>query len=134
MTRDELISFLLKQVPLFESFTPVGIESIVDGSELRTFEGNDAGFRVVLNRKGELVADPDIVMDGIPETAANGAEMLELALDAADGAIRSIPPSRRKDAEVVEEAISKSVRAAIDQAWGKKPIVHCIVTKVDARA
>ena len=42
MTRDELISFLLKQVPLFESFTPVGIESIVDGSELRTFEGNES--------------------------------------------------------------------------------------------
>ena len=42
MTRDELISFLLKQVPLFESFTPDGIESIVDGSELRTFEGNES--------------------------------------------------------------------------------------------
>lgn len=89
---------------------------------------------VVLNRKGELVADPDVVLDGIPETAADGTEMLELALDAADGAIRSIPPGRRKDAELVEEAIAKSVRSAIDQAWGKKPIVHCIVTKVDAKA
>lgn len=89
---------------------------------------------VVINRKGELIADPDIVMDGIPETAADGKEMVEIAADAAEGALRSIPPSRRKDADMVEEAIAKSIRAAIDQAWGKKPIVHCIVTKVDAKA
>ena len=89
---------------------------------------------VVINRKGELIADPDIVMDGIPETAADGKEMVDIAADAAEGALRSIPPSRRKDADMVEEAIAKSIRAAIDQAWGKKPIVHCIVTKVDAKA
>ena len=89
---------------------------------------------IVLNRKGELVADPDVVMDGIPETATDGSEIVERALDAADGALRSIPLGRRRDTEMVEEAIAKSVRAAIDQAWGKKPIVHCIVTKVDARA
>jgi acetate kinase len=42
MTQDELIPFLLKQVPLFESFGQDSVESIVDGSELRTFEGNES--------------------------------------------------------------------------------------------
>jgi acetate kinase len=42
MTRDELIPFLLKQVPLFENFGQASVEAIVDGSELRTYEGNES--------------------------------------------------------------------------------------------
>ena len=42
MTHDELIPFLLEKSPLFESFGRDSIETIVEGSELRTFEGNES--------------------------------------------------------------------------------------------
>ncbi len=42
MTHDELIPFLLNEVPLFESFGQDSVETIVGGSELRTFEGNES--------------------------------------------------------------------------------------------
>ena len=59
--------------------------------------------------------------------------MTELILDAIDGTVRSIPAKRRGDAEMVRDAIYRSVRSAINEAWGKKPIVKVVMTAVDAR-
>lgn len=42
MTNDELIPFLLQKVRLFESFSQDTVKALVDGSELRTFEGNES--------------------------------------------------------------------------------------------
>jgi len=42
MTRDDLTTFLTQRVALFESFPDSDVEAIVDGSELRTFEGNES--------------------------------------------------------------------------------------------
>ena len=42
MTRDDLITFLTQRVPLFESFDAESVASVADGSELRTFEGNES--------------------------------------------------------------------------------------------
>jgi ribonuclease J len=92
-----------------------------------------AFITVVLNLKGQTVADPDVILDGIPETDGNGRDMIDIALDAVEGAMRSMPPSRRRDIDVVEDAVCKSVRSALEQAWGKRPVVKCIVTSVDAR-
>jgi len=42
MTYDELIPFLQQKVRLFENFSQDSVEAIVEGSELRTFEGNES--------------------------------------------------------------------------------------------
>ena len=60
--------------------------------------------------------------------------MEDVALDAAEGTLKSIPPARRKDVELVREAVRRGVRAAIDQAWGKKPIVKVLITQLDGKA
>ena len=67
MTHDELIPFLLDKTPLFESFGRDSVETIVVGSELRTFEGNESIIQcgdegrfigVLLDGHGEIsVAD-----------------------------------------------------------------------------
>jgi ribonuclease J len=53
--------------------------------------------------------------------------MEDVILDAAEGAFASIPQSRRRDVELVREAIRRAVRSAVDRAWGKKPIVKVMV-------
>lgn len=88
----------------------------------------------VLGPKGQIAADPDVVFDGIPETDAEGRDMLDIALDAVEQTLKSIPPPKRRDPERVEDAVAKSVRAALENAWGKRPIVKCVVSVVDGRA
>ena len=43
--------------------------------------------------------------------------------DAVDGTLRRIPPKRRGD-RMVREAVRRAVRAAVNEAWGKRPIVQ----------
>ena len=49
--------------------------------------------------------------------------MEDIVLSAVEGTIVSMPASRRRDEERVRDAVRRAVRAAVDQAWGKKPIV-----------
>jgi ribonuclease J len=88
---------------------------------------------VVLSRKGDLVADPIVELDGIPVEDAEGEPLLDIAYDALEGTLKSIPPARRRDPDLVEEAIRKALRGAIQQAWGKKPICKVMVSVVDSK-
>ena len=94
-----------------------------------------AGIAVVamtMSRRGDILCEPQVVLDGIPAAAADGEAMTDVVLDAIDGTLRSIPPKRRTDIEMVREAVFRSVRAAINEAWGKKPIVKVLISTVDA--
>jgi ribonuclease J len=84
---------------------------------------------VVLDEKYEIAGDPDLVAIGIPETDASGEKLEELMLDAAVGAIESIPRQRRRDLDLLSEAVRRAVRGAANEAWGKKPIVTVFVTR-----
>lgn len=95
-----------------------------------------AGIAVVslaLSRRGEVLGEPDLALEGIPDRDADGENMSDIVLDAIDGTLRSIPPKRRGDIEMVREAVYRSVRGAINEAWGKKPIVKVLMTVVDTR-
>lgn len=85
---------------------------------------------VVMSVSGELEAEPAAALVGIPALDARGDTFEEIAIKAALGAIESIPRPRRKSAELVGEAVRKSVRAAINAAWGKKPICSVLVSVV----
>ncbi|KTR08424.1 beta-lactamase [Aureimonas ureilytica] len=84
---------------------------------------------VELSAKLELDVDPEIVAMGLPERDENGDEMVEILLDAAAGAVESIPRGRRKDVELVREAVRRAVRSEAHDAWGKKPSVTVFVVK-----
>ena len=88
---------------------------------------------MVMSRRGDILSEPQIMLDGVPLAAADGEAMSEIVLDAIDGTLRSIPPKRRGDLEMVRDAVFRSVRAAINEAWGKKPIVKVLLSVVDAR-
>jgi ribonuclease J len=76
-----------------------------------------------------VVPDPEVVLDGVPARDANGKSMLDIVRDAVEGTISSIPRKRQQDTEMVREAVRRAVRAAVDHAWGKRPIVKVLVTR-----
>ena len=86
-----------------------------------------------LSRKGTVLADPQAVLDGVPEQTADGEAMLDVVLDAVDGTLRSIPHPGRKSAESVAESVRRAVRAAVNEAWGKKPICKVLVNVIDTK-
>ncbi len=88
---------------------------------------------LVLSRKGELVCDPIVELDGIPAEDAEGEPMIDIAYDAVEGTLKSIPPARRRDPDLVEDAVRKALRGAIYAAWGKKPVCKVMVSVVDGR-
>ncbi|MGB3833270.1 MAG: ribonuclease J [Mesorhizobium sp.] len=84
---------------------------------------------VVLDDRYELAGEPDLVAIGVAEADAAGNTLEDLMLDAAIGAVDSIPRQRRKDLDLVQEAVRRAVRAAANEAWGKKPLVTVFVTR-----
>jgi ribonuclease J len=64
----------------------------------------------------------------MPEEDNRGVPLDEIARDAAIGTVESIPRPRRKDPQLVSEAVRRAVRAALGQAWGKKPICTVLTT------
>jgi ribonuclease J len=88
---------------------------------------------LALTRRGELAADPQVVLDGVPYEDADGEPMDEIAHTAIEGTLRSIPKDRRRDVEMVSEAVRRGVRGAIANAWGKKPIVKVLVSVIEGK-
>jgi ribonuclease J len=88
---------------------------------------------LVVSRRGELLAEPQVVLDGVPGEAADGEPMAEIVLGAVEGTLRSIPPPRRRDLDVLAEAVRRAVRGAVADAWGKKPIAKVLLSVVDAK-
>ncbi|WP_026060745.1 ribonuclease J [Pseudaminobacter salicylatoxidans] len=124
---------IVDQVPfgrVFKDGKLTGDEEAVGLRERRklSYVGHVA-VNVVLDERHELAGDPDIVAIGVARTDARGEDLEELMLDAAIGAVDSIPRARRKDLDLVQEAVRRAVRAAANEAWGKKPLVTVFVTR-----
>ncbi len=88
---------------------------------------------MAMSRRGEVLSEPMVAMEGIPSETADGVPMTDVVLDAIDGTLRSIPAGKRRDIELVRDAVRRAVRAAVDQAWGKKPIAKVLINVVDTR-
>lgn len=85
---------------------------------------------VLLDNRYDFIADPDVVAFGLPALDEDGDEMEDVLYDAVLGAVESIPRVKRKDLDMVKEAVRRSVRAAANAAWGKKPVVTVFVTRI----
>ena len=85
---------------------------------------------IAITDKGELAADPEIDMIGIPERDRAGALIEEAVYDAIEETMESLPRKRRGDPDAVAESVKRAVRSAIVQRWGKKPMCHVHVLTV----
>lgn len=92
-----------------------------------SFAGSVA-VSLVMSEKGHLLADPEVAVTGLPAADNAGTPLEEIARDAVVGTIQSLPRPKRKDQALVSEAVRRSVRAAVNQAWGKKPVCSVLLT------
>jgi ribonuclease J len=124
---------IIDQVPVgrvYKDGKLIGDDQVMGIKDRRklSFAGHVA-VNVVLDDKYELAGDPDIVPIGVAETDTRGNSIEYLMLDAAIGAVDSIPRARRKDLDLVQEAVRRAVRGSANEVWGKKPIVTVFVTR-----
>ncbi len=124
---------IIDEVPvgrIFKDGKIVGNDDEVGVRERRKLSvAGHVAVNVVLDEGYELAGDPDLVALGVAENDARGAPLEEIMLQAAIGAVYGIPRSRRKDLDLVGEAVRRAVRAAANDAWGKKPITTVFVTQ-----
>jgi ribonuclease J len=87
---------------------------------------------ICVSHHGEVLGEPQVVFDGVPEETADGEAMLDVVLDAIDGTLKSVPAKRRKTSNLISEAVRRAVRAAVSNVWGKKPICKVLVNIIDS--
>ena len=85
---------------------------------------------IVLTSRGELAADPQACLTGLPEADGRGRAFLDIVLDAAEGVVDGLPKGKRRDGELVVDAVRRAVRAAVNEAWRKKPLCRVLVSYV----
>jgi ribonuclease J len=85
---------------------------------------------LVIDRRDNLAADPQVAIEGLPAFDGNGREMAEILIEAAGEAFDSIPRPRRRDAAGLTETLRIAMRRAAQEAWGKKPICRVVIHRL----
>lgn len=113
-----------------------------DGSVIGTFEecgiqqrrklsfAGHISVALTVNSKGDILGHPQMALAGIPDRDANDKLFIEIVEAGIFGALRGMPGKKRKDVDVLREAVRRSVRNEVYQHWAKKPIVAVMVNLV----
>ncbi|MGI8854060.1 MAG: ribonuclease J [Methyloceanibacter sp.] len=125
---------IIDEVPVGRLYRDGAILTRADDGQVRdrrrlSFAGT-VSVSLVLSDKGALLAEPEVALTGLPIANGEGVSFETIVRDAASGTIDSIPRPKRKDQALVSEAVRRSVRAAVNQAWGKKPMCSVLLTVV----
>jgi len=123
---------IIDEVPVGRLYRDGMILTRADDGQVRerrklSFAGSVA-VSLVLSEKGVLLAEPEVALTGLPPTDNEGTPFATIARDAVIGTLESLPRPKRKDQALVSEAVRRSVRAAVNQAWGKKPMCSVLLT------
>ena len=125
---------IIDEVPVGRLYRDGLILTRADDGQVRerrklSFAGSVA-VSLVLSENGALLAQPKVALTGLPKADTQGVPFATIARNAVIGTIESIPKPRRKDQALVSEAVRHSVRAAVNQAWGKKPVCSVLLTVI----
>jgi len=112
----------------------------LDGSRLAPLEGAALKARqrmafgglavaaLALAATGELLADPQVSLHGLPDTAEDGSAVAAEATAAVRSALVAMTPGKRTDDAAVKETARLALRRTIQALCGKKPqiTVHLV--------
>lgn len=84
---------------------------------------------IVLDDRGNLLADPRLSVQGVLD-AADVKETRRDAVDAIIDAVNDLPMHRRRDDEVVTTAARNAVRRSLYRNIGKRPVTDVHVVRV----
>lgn len=88
---------------------------------------------LVVDKAGNVLSEPDAILDGIPFETADGTPFEDVVFDAVDSTVAGLSQKRKRNFDATADSIKRAVRSAIEQAWGKRTIVKVLITEVDAR-
>ena len=69
-------------------------------------------------------------IEGLPEIEDDEDSVSKLVRKIVAGTLKSMPPKRRADPDVVESALQRSIRGEVNAWWGKKPNVTVFVHRI----
>lgn len=125
---------ILDQVPfgrIYKDGNIIADEAAIGvGNRRKLAHVGHVAVSIVLNKHGDLADDIDIAAYGLPDMIESGEYIEDLLFEAAAGTVTSIPKKRRKDEDLVREAVRRAVRAEARNLWGKKPVTTVFVAKV----
>ena len=84
---------------------------------------------VVLDRQGRLAAPPAISMIGLVEEAA-ATTAAPFFRDAVERAVDALPAAARRDDDLVRDAVRRSLRRAINERFGKRPLTEIQLVRI----
>lgn len=85
---------------------------------------------IALDRRGGVAGEPAVEIMGLPSTTRRGDSILDLVADTVSATVDNLSREKRRDAALVENAVDRAVRSAVNQVWGKKPACHVLVVEV----
>jgi ribonuclease J len=85
---------------------------------------------VAVDSKGGVAGDPEIAVVGLPPYTRDGTAFGEHVAETVSTLIDGIPKARRRDPEALRNALERGIRSAVNEEWGKKPLVHALVIEV----
>ena len=101
-------------------------ESGVKGRRRLSFGGHIVVSLCVDNR-GQVVSGPDLAIEGLPDVADEEESLGDVIRKTVSGTLKSIPPKRRADTDLLGVALQRAVRSEVNAYWGKKPNVTIFV-------
>ncbi|RYE47875.1 MAG: ribonuclease J [Hyphomicrobiales bacterium] len=104
-------------------------ESGVKGRRRLSFGGHIV-VSLCVNSSGQVLAGPETVIEGLPDVEDDDESLPEIVRRAVTGTLKSIPPKRRNDPELVNTALQRAVRSEVSSYWGRKPNVTVFVHRV----
>lgn len=104
-------------------------ESGVKGRRRLSFGGHIA-VSLCVNASGQVLAGPDMVLEGLPDVEDDDETLADIVRRAITGTLKSIPPKRRSDPELVDNALQRAIRGEVAAYWGRKPNVTVFVHRI----
>lgn len=125
---------VLDQVPfgrIYKDGNIIGSEESVGVKERRklSYAGHIVAS-IVLDHSGEMADDLDVATIGLPEVTNDGDYFDNALYSAAMSAFSGIPKKRRKDEELIRNAVTRALRGEARNLWGKKPITTVFIARV----
>jgi ribonuclease J len=104
-------------------------ESGVKGRRRLSFGGHVV-VSLCVTGNGSIAAGPEIAIEGLPEVEDDEESLGAVIKRTVFGTLKSIPPKRRSDPDLVNAALNRAIRGEVNAFWGKKPNVTVFVHRI----